>query len=193
MARTETCLDRLRFRSVVDERLRQHDVTLTTSQRNRHALVRPDKGDGETHPFLSPDDEFADFETMDAGNLNGTTAKTPEMLSREYARSALMEGLRLEARLGTNPYKFGMVGSSDNHTALPTTREENNFSKASFVEPSADRFEHALVQGAAPELSIFEVDVGAAGLAAVWARENTRESIWDAMARKEHSPPAARA
>lgn len=143
------------------------------------------KGDGEAHPFLSPDDEFADFETMDAGNITGAVAKTPDMLPKEYARYALLEGLRLEDRLGTNPYKFGMIGSTDAHTGLPTSREENNFSKAHIVEPSADRAEHALIVGAIPELSIFEVDVGAAGLAAVWARENTRESLWDAMARKE--------
>jgi hypothetical protein len=78
-----------------------------------------------------------------------------------------------------------MIGSTDNHTALPTTREENNFSKASFVEPDADRMHHALIKGVKPELSLMLTDVGAAGLAAVWARENTRESIWDAMARKE--------
>ncbi len=149
------------------------------------AEVTQQKGDGEAHPLLSPDDEFADFETLDAGNINGTVAKTPDMLPKEYARPALLEGLRLETRHGTNPYKFGMIGSTDNHTALPTSREENNFSKASFVEPSAERASHALVQGADPALSILEADVGAAGLAAVWARENTRESIWDAMARKE--------
>ncbi len=143
------------------------------------------KGDGEAHPLLSPNDEFAGFETMDAGNINGTVAKTPEMLPKEYARSALLEGLGLRDRLGANPYKFGMIGSTDAHTGLPTSREENNFSKAHIVEPSPDRAEHALIQGVLPELSVFEVDVGAAGLAAVWARENTREAIWDAMARKE--------
>jgi hypothetical protein len=147
--------------------------------------VTQQKGDTEAHSLLSPDDEFADFETMDKGNLNGTVAKTPDMLPREYAREALKVGLRLEEELGTNPFKFGMVGSTDNHTALPTTREENNFSKASFVEPSADRAKHALIKGEKPELSMMLADVGAAGLAAVWARENTRESIWDAMARKE--------
>jgi hypothetical protein len=147
--------------------------------------VTQQKGDGETHPLLSPDDAFADFETLDNGNLNGTKAKTPEMLPAEYAREALKQGLRLEQRLGTNPFKFGMVGSTDNHTALPTTREENNFSKASFVEPSADRYEHPLIKAPDPELSIMLTDVGAAGLAAVWARENTRESLWDAMSRKE--------
>jgi len=147
--------------------------------------VTQQKGDGEAHPFLSPDDEFADFETMDRGNIDGSVAKTPDMLSREYGRSALLEGLRLGKRLGANPYKFGMIGSTDNHTALPTSREENNFSKAHLVEPSPDRAQHALIEGVVPELSIFEVDVGASGLAAVWARENTRESIWDAMERKE--------
>jgi len=143
------------------------------------------KGDGEAHPLLSPDDAFADFETMDAGNLNGSSAKTPDMLPKEYARSALKEGLRQEKKLGSNPFKFGMIGSTDSHTAMPTTREENNFSKASFVEPSATRYEHPLIASDTPGLSIMEVDVGAAGLAGVWARENTRKSIWDAMARKE--------
>jgi hypothetical protein len=107
------------------------------------------------------------------------------MLSKEYARSALKEGLRLERKLGVNPYKFGMIGSTDAHNAIPATREDNNFSKASFVEPSATRAEHYLVKGVKPELSIMVKDLGASGLAAVWARENTRESIWDAMSRKE--------
>jgi len=147
--------------------------------------VTQQKGDGEAHPLLSPDDEFADFETLAKGNLSGKAAKTPDMLPKEYARSALKEGLRLEKELGANPFKFGMIGSTDNHTALPTTREENNFSKAPFVEPNAERAFHALVKGDKPELSILVADVGASGLAAVWARENTREAIWDAMARKE--------
>jgi hypothetical protein len=147
--------------------------------------VTQQKGDGEAHPLLSPDDAFADFETVDTGNISGKVAKTPEMLPKEYARPALKEGLRLEEKLGVNPFKFGMVGSTDNHTALPTSREENNFSKASFVEPSAERAWHPLIKGQTPELSLMEADVGAAGLAAVWARENTRESIWDAMSRKE--------
>ncbi|WP_068113369.1 DUF3604 domain-containing protein [Tropicimonas marinistellae] len=149
------------------------------------AEVTQQKGDGEAHPLLSPDDAFADFETLDAGNLNGQQAKTPEMLPREYAREALKVGLSVESELGVNPFKFGMIGSSDNHTALPTTREESNFSKASFVEPSPDRAQHALIDAPDPALSVMEADVGASGLAAVWARENTRESIWDAMAGKE--------
>jgi hypothetical protein len=143
------------------------------------------KGDGETHPLLSPDDAFADFETFDKGNLSGKAAKTEDMLPKEYARSALREGLRLGNELGSNPFKFGMVGSSDAHTALPTTREENYFSKAYIVEPEPDRFKHALIKAPTPELSMMASDLGASGLAAVWARENTRESIWDAMSRKE--------
>ncbi|CTQ76711.1 DUF3604 domain-containing protein [Roseibium alexandrii] len=149
------------------------------------AEVTQQKGDGEAHPLLSPDDAFADFETLDAANLNGQQSKTPEMLPREYARAALKTGLKAKQDLGVNPFKFGMIGSTDNHTALPTSREENNFSKASFVEPSAERAFHPLVAAADPANSIMEADVGASGLAAVWARENTRESIWDAMARKE--------
>ena len=147
--------------------------------------VTQQKGDGEAHPLLSPDDEFADFETIDRGNISGKVAKTPEMLPKEYARPALKEGLRQEEKLGVNPYKFGMIGSTDNHTAIPTSREENNFSKASYVEPAATRVEHFLIKGQKPELSMPLTDVGASGLAAVWARENTREAIWDAMARKE--------
>jgi hypothetical protein len=143
------------------------------------------KGDSEAHPLLSPDDEFADFENMDKGNISGKVAKTNAMLPKEYVRSALKEGLRLEAKLGVNPFKFGMIGSTDNHNAIPSTREDNNFGKIHLTEPSADRTKHALIQGAKPELSVMVTDVGASGLAAVWARENTREAIWDAMARKE--------
>ncbi len=143
------------------------------------------KGDGEAHPLLSPDDAFADFETMDKGNIMGEVAKTPEMLPKEYARPALMEGLRQEAEIGANPFKFGMVGSTDAHTGLPNTREDNFFGKTPFAEPSATRWEHTIVAGVNPELSILVKDSSASGLAAVWARENTREEIWDAMARKE--------
>jgi hypothetical protein len=143
------------------------------------------KGDAEAHPLLSPDDEFADFENLDAGNISGKVAKTPEMLPKEYGRSALKEGLRQEQKLGVNPFKFGMIGSTDAHGGIPSSREENNFSKAHIAEPSADRYKHFLVKGAKPELSIMVADLGASGLAAVWARENTREAIWDAMARKE--------
>ena len=95
------------------------------------------KGDGETHPLLSPDDEFADYETWDQGNLDLTEFKTDDMLPREYARSGLQLGMQLEKRFGTNPYKFGMIGSTDSHTGLATAAEDNFFGKHSGTEPSA--------------------------------------------------------
>ncbi len=143
------------------------------------------KGDGESHPVLSPDDEFADFENLDAGNISGKVAKTNAMLPKEYGRGALKEGLRQEKLLGINPFKFGLIGSTDAHTGIPSTREDNNFNKAHIAEPGADRAKHVLIQGAKPELSVMVKDISASGLAAVWATENTREAIWDAMARKE--------
>ncbi len=144
------------------------------------------KGTGEAHPLLSPEDEFADHELLDAGNITGSAAKTPEMLPKEYARPALKRGLAMEKELGVNPYKFGMVGSTDNHTALATTREENWFGKAHIVEPSPVRYKDVLIKAQSdPSLDIMATDLSASGLAAVWARENTREAIFDAMVRKE--------
>ncbi len=142
------------------------------------------KGDGEAHPFLSPEDEFADYETWDIGNLdNPPSVKTNDMLAAEYAREALKRGLALEARLGTNPYKFGMVGSTDSHTALATAQEDNFFGKHSGAEPSPERMSHLFWKNKrGTTLGWGQVS---SGLAAVWAPENTRESIFDAMERKE--------
>jgi hypothetical protein len=148
--------------------------------------VTQPKGTGEAHPLLSPDDEFADFELMDKSNLTGTVAKTPEMIKTEYAREALKLGLAEEARVGVNPFKFGMIGSTDSHNAIPSTREENWFGKIHFVEPSPHRRDGFFIESAVdPSYSIRDVDLGASGLAAVWATENTREAIWDAFARRE--------
>jgi hypothetical protein len=148
--------------------------------------VTQPKGTGEAHPLLSPDDEFADFELMDKSNLTGTEPKTPEMLRTEYAREALKLGLAEEARVGVNPFKFGMVGSTDSHNAIPSTREENWFGKIHFVEPSPHRRDGYFIESSVdPSLSIRDLDLGASGLAAVWARENTREAIWDAFQRRE--------
>jgi len=141
------------------------------------------KGDGETHSFLSPNDEFADHETLDAGNLDLTEVKKDEMLQREYAREALKNGLVLEKKLGTNPYKFGMVGATDSHTGLATAEEENFFGKSTSVEPSATRAAHPFVKS---DLGAIEgYDLSASGYQAVFASENTREAIFDAMERKE--------
>jgi hypothetical protein len=143
------------------------------------------KGDGESHPFLSPNDEFAGYETWDRANLTGTQLKKPEMLQWEYARSALKTGLQLERKLGVNPFKFGMVGSTDSHTSLSTAEEDNFFGKHSGVEPGPHRWEHVVIAAPDPKLNVMGWQQAASGYAAVWATENTREAIFDAMKRKE--------
>jgi hypothetical protein len=143
------------------------------------------KGTGESHPFLSPNDEFAAFEIWDKGNLDGSVAKTREMLEFEYARSAYKNGLKLERQLGTNPYKFGLIGSSDSHTGLTAMEEDNFFGKTVPQEPSLHRMGATFVNNAATGVKIMDWEVGSSGYAAVWAKENSRTSIWDAMQRKE--------
>lgn len=141
------------------------------------------KGDGEAHPLLSPDDEFADYETWDLGNLDMSQAKTDDMLPGEYARSGLKRGLEFEQKLGVNPYKFGMIGSTDAHTSLPAVEENNFFGKHSGVEPSPGRTKHVVIGGEKDK--IMGYDMASSGYAAVWATENTREALFDAMARRE--------
>lgn len=141
------------------------------------------KGDGETHPFLSPNDEFADYETWDKGNLDLSVPKQKEMLQYEYARTALQLGLQLEQRLGVNPYKFGLIGSTDSHTGLATAEEENFFGKHSGAEPSPKRWEHPMAKVGDQEYEGWSMV--SSGYAAVWAAENTRQAIFDAMERKE--------
>ncbi len=143
------------------------------------------KGDEETHPLLSPEDEFADFETWDVSNIDGSAGKDDEMLQYEYARSALKLGLQLGERLGVNPYKFGMSAASDTHTALSTTREENFFGKYKHTEPSPDRHNTEVIPAEDPSLRVLTSQESASGLVAVWARENTRGEIFDSMRRKE--------
>jgi len=143
------------------------------------------KGTGESHPFLSPNDEFANFEIWDKGNLDGSTAKTPEMLQFEYSREALKNGLVLEQQLGTNPYEFGMIGSSDAHTALAAMEEENFFGKTAPQEPSPERISATFVGNEKTGVKIMDWEVGASGYAAVWATENTRAAIFEAMERRE--------
>jgi hypothetical protein len=144
------------------------------------------KGTGEAHPLLSPNDEFAAFEIFDKGNLSGSQAKTSEMLPTEYVRPALLAGLQLERSLGINPFKFGLIGSTDSHTGLATTSEDNWFGKATVVEPSPKRWEDILIKSLKdPSLNMTALDLAASGLAGVWATENTRESLFAAMKRKE--------
>jgi hypothetical protein len=143
------------------------------------------KGTGEAHPYLSPNDEFANFELWDKSNLDGSVAKTKDMLQYEYAREAYKNGLVLEAKLGANPYKFGLVGSSDAHTGLSAMEEENFFGKTAPQEPSPERMTKAFFKNPKTGVTVMDWEVAASGYAAVWAMENTREAIFDAMQRRE--------
>jgi hypothetical protein len=143
------------------------------------------KGTGESHPLLSPNDEFAAFEIWDKGNLDGSVAKKPEMLEFEYVRSAYKNGLKLERQLGTNPYKFGLVSGSDAHTGLTAMEEDSFFGKTVPQEPSPRRMGSTFIDNQATGVKVMDWEVGSSGYAAVWAKENTRTSIWDAMQRKE--------
>ena len=142
------------------------------------------KGDGEAHPFLSADDEFADYGTWDVGNLDLTAAKTEHMLAGEYAREALKNGLALEKRLGTNPYKFGIAGSY-RQPHLAADRRRGQFLSASILAMSLRRrrLTHPFMKTKNGE--IFSWQQVASGYTAVWAKENTRASLFDAMDRKE--------
>jgi len=157
----------------------------TRAQRERIYEATQIKGDGETHPYLSPNDEFADFERWDKGNLDGSQAKQPWMLQYEYARSALKLGLEIEKELGTNPYRFGMVGSTDAHTALATAESDNFWGKTSSAEPEAGRAMHVFFNNPETGITIMNWETSASGYAAVWATENTRASLFDAMQRRE--------
>ena len=134
------------------------------------------KGDSETHPQLSPEDQFADFERFShLLKVGGGEAKPSE---GDYVRAGMKRGLQLEEKTGTNPYKVGVIGSTDSHTGLASAEESNFWGKfaidstpeSTFIPIAAD------MKGS---------DMSAAGLAAVWAEENTRTAIFAAFKRKE--------
>jgi hypothetical protein len=145
------------------------------------------KGNSETHPTLSPNDEFAGdlgVAGWDYGNL--TLEGEPEsaaMRPTMYLRGGLLRGLEFEARLGANPFKFGIIGSSDVHTSLTAIEEDNFMGKLPIQEPRPDRWGHVAKQGFGNTRYTWHY-LGA-GYAVVWAKENTREEIWDAMKRRE--------
>jgi Protein of unknown function (DUF3604) len=143
------------------------------------------KGDSESHPFLSPNDEFAGFGDAgwELGNLTMQRAKKPEMLGGDYVREALKRGLAIEAKTGVNPYKFGLIGSTDSHTSLATADESNFFGKHSGGEPNAKRASEAQNLGTRAGRVGWHYLAG--GYAAVWATANTRAAIFDAMMRRE--------
>ena len=156
-------------------------------RRMRHepiAEITQTKGDSEAHPLLSPDDEFADFETWDYGNIGvPAVRKKDEQLQFEYLRQTLKNGLGEAARLGSNPFKLGFIGSTDSHTSLATAAENDYWGKLSSLEPSPTRL--APPEFEATGTTIFSWSFVASGYAAVWARENTRESLFEAMRRRE--------
>ncbi len=175
------------------------DITLTTKKPIDKAYattrmrweplyeVTQIKGDAETDPATSPTDEFVNFERWNRGSF-GPVKKTAEMLRKEPAREALKRGLAYDAKLGVNPFKFGMIGSTDSHTSLSTTQENNFFGKVVPVEPSANpiRFDEVMAGRTAPPGSqMYARESSASGLAGVWAKSNTRADLWDAMKRKE--------
>ena len=137
------------------------------------------KGDAETHPLLSPADPFADFETWDAGNILGTEEKTPDMLVTEYARALLGVGIATRDALGVNPYQFGLIGSTDSHTALSTADAGNYFGKFADSEPSIERT--SLLMAGRWSNAI----LSSSGYVAVWAEDNTREALFAAWQRRE--------
>ncbi len=167
------------------------NVPMTAEYAKRRAAHEPlveatqIKGDSESHPFLSPNDEFADFGDAgwDIGNLTMEAKKTNDMLAGDYVREALKRGLLIEQRTGVNPYKLGMIGSTDSHTALSTGDEDNFFGKHSGNEPNATRA--STPQNLGTRVGRFGWNYLAGGYAAVWAKANTRGAIFDAMMRRE--------
>ncbi|WP_415407930.1 DUF3604 domain-containing protein [Sulfurovum sp. CS9] len=144
------------------------------------------KGASETHPSMSPNDEFADYGLAgwEYGNLTlEDKPETPEMRPYMYLRGGLLQGLGYQNTLGVNPFKFGFVGGTDVHNSLTAIEEDNFFGKLVYQEPSAKRWEHVSKEGFGKKRYTWQYE--AAGYAAVWAKENTRESLWDAMKRKE--------
>ncbi|HID25616.1 MAG TPA: DUF3604 domain-containing protein [Thermoplasmata archaeon] len=144
------------------------------------------KGASETHPSMSPNDEFADYGLAgwEYGNLTMTDKpESPEMRPYMYLHGGLLQGLGYQNTLGINPFKFGFVGGTDVHNSLTAIEEDNFFGKHVNQEPSPKRWEHVSKEGFGKKRYTWQYE--AAGYAAVWAKENTRESLWDAMKRKE--------
>ena len=150
------------------------------------AEITQTKGDSETDPSVSPDDEFANFERWDHANIGGTKTDKPEDQQFNYLRPALTHGLEYAQTLGVNPFKYGLIGSTDSHTGLSTAEADNYFGVSPMDgEPGPHRI-------LSPTMSTFKAIptpgvpmMTSAGLAAVWATENTRAAIFDAFRRKE--------
>lgn len=139
------------------------------------------KGDSETDPILSPTDEFAAFEpfshAIDSESLGSGQAASVD--AGDFVRSGLRRGLEIEARVGINPYKFGLIGSTDSHTGMSSSEEDNFHGKTAYDSIPENRFNSFLgIEG-------FGADMSASGIAGVWSSENTREALFEAFQRKE--------
>ncbi|MFM5950238.1 MAG: DUF3604 domain-containing protein [Novosphingobium sp.] len=143
------------------------------------------KGDSESHPFMSPNDEFASYGDAgwELGNLDFSEKTTPDMQPGSYVREALKRGLLIQQRTGENPYKYGVIGSTDSHTSLSTADDNNFFGKHPGAEPSNTRVTRSQGLGRHDERKGW--NYLSSGYAAVWATANTRAAIFDAMMRKE--------
>jgi hypothetical protein len=155
------------------------------------AEITQTKGDSETDPSVSPDDEFANFERWDKWNIGHTKVDTPQEQPYNYIRPALTRGLKLQQGLGVNPFKYGLIGSTDSHTGLSTADADNYFNVTPQGEPGPNRLKLAAVKDfvAAPALKGPPIpgvlDMTSSGLAGIWATQNTRAAIFDALRRKE--------
>lgn len=169
-----------------DRTVRGEDITADYARTRMEwepvAEVTQIKGDSETHPTLSPDDEFADFEQFEfylqasPQNLNYAPAVG------DYARTALMRGLEIEERIGVNPFQFGMIGSTDSHTSVASAEEPNFWGKVALDSVPENKRQDDGISGT---VDFNGWNMSASGLAAVWAEENTRDSIFEAFTRKE--------
>lgn len=160
-------------RKYAEARMRWEPVVEATQQ----------KGDSESAKFLSPTDEFAGYEPWTKMNLNGSKLHQDAWFQTEYVRAALKNGLKLDQLFGVNPFKYGMLGSTDSHTGISAVEEDNFFAKAPPYEPSPDRWKHEFSKLGDAKVEAWEL--ASSGYAGVWATENTREAIWDAIKRKE--------
>ena len=161
------------------------DYARTRAHFERLLEVTQVKGDSETHPFLSPDDEFADFERWDRSNIGMIEPHRDEWFKGEYAREALKTGLKLQAATGINPFQFGMIGSTDQHNSLPDAAEDSFSGKFTVPGRGPDRWSFTVGPETLLPQVYYEWELAAAGYAGVWAHENTRAAIFDALRRRE--------
>tara|TARA_R110001592_G_scaffold336960_1_gene622799 strand:- start:65554 stop:67431 length:1878 start_codon:yes stop_codon:yes gene_type:complete len=136
------------------------------------------KGDSETHPSLSPEDAFADFEPFEFYLQQDWQPYRAAI--GDFIRPALGRGLQIGQALGDNPYQFGVIGSTDAHTGLSSSEEGNFWGKMAYDSVPANKRGDSL-----GGVKATGWDMAAAGMAAVWAKENTRQSIFDALQRRE--------